>query len=69
MKCTQCGSTDLDSGFIEDSGERSKGYSRWIAGPLEIGLLGGARRLGKPRWAIEAFRCVQCSHLELFARQ
>ncbi|MFF3669652.1 hypothetical protein [Microtetraspora malaysiensis] len=68
MKCTHCGSPNLEQGFIEDSGEHSQGYGRWIPGPLERGVFGGARRLGKPRWIIDAYRCVRCSHLELFAR-
>ncbi|GAA3475187.1 hypothetical protein [Nonomuraea roseola] len=68
MRCTQCDSADLEPGFIEDSGEHSQGYARWIKGPLERGLFGGARRMGKTRWIVDAFRCVECSHLELFAR-
>ncbi|MFI0454072.1 hypothetical protein [Actinomadura sp. 6N118] len=67
MKCTQCGSPDLEPGFIEDAGEASKGFARWIAGPLERGVFGGAKRFGKERWLVDAFRCRQCAHLELFA--
>ncbi|PZG48879.1 hypothetical protein C1I98_12070 [Spongiactinospora gelatinilytica] len=67
MRCTQCDGADLEPGFIEDNGE-SQGYGRWIAGPLERGIFGGARRMGKPRWIIDAFRCTRCSHLELFSR-
>jgi predicted nucleic-acid-binding Zn-ribbon protein len=66
-KCTHCGNESLDDGFIEDSGQSAKGFARWIAGPLELGPLGGARRLGKTRRAILAFRCTRCGHLELFA--
>jgi DNA-directed RNA polymerase subunit RPC12/RpoP len=69
LKCTQCGATGLEPGFIEDSGEGSRGYARWIAGPLERGLLGGAKRKGRARWQIDAHRCPQCSHLELFANR
>jgi hypothetical protein len=66
MKCTHCGASDLEPGFIEDDGEHSRGYARWIAGPLQRGPLGGARRLGKKRAPIDAFRCLGCGHLELF---
>ncbi|MDT9685969.1 hypothetical protein RND61_28440 [Streptomyces sp. TRM76323] len=69
LKCTQCGAVDLEPGFIEDDGEHSRGYARWIAGPLERGMLGGAKRMGRPRWQIDAARCPQCGHLELFARE
>ncbi|MGG8410394.1 hypothetical protein ACM614_29490 [Streptomyces sp. 12297] len=67
FRCTQCGTVGLESGFVEDAGEHSPGFARWIAGTLERGLFGGARRWGKPKWQIDAFRCPQCSHLELFA--
>ncbi|HST83686.1 MAG TPA: hypothetical protein VLL08_18280 [Kineosporiaceae bacterium] len=66
--CTQCGCEQLDEGFIEDAGEASKGFARWIAGPLERGVFGGAKRLGRLRREIAAFRCRQCGHLELYAR-
>ncbi|MBL1075000.1 hypothetical protein JK358_11405 [Nocardia sp. 2] len=66
--CTHCGSTDLEQGFIEDSGEHAKGYARWIPGPLEFGPLGGVKRWGKTRFAVVAYRCVVCAHLELFVR-
>ncbi|AJE82350.1 hypothetical protein SLNWT_1974 [Streptomyces albus] len=69
MTCTQCGTPGLAPGFIEDAGEHSRGYARWIAGPLERGLLGGAKRLGRERHQIDAYRCPKCGHLELFAVQ
>ncbi|WP_405014885.1 hypothetical protein [Kitasatospora sp. NBC_01539] len=67
LKCTQCGVLGLEQGFVEDTGEGSRGYARWIAGALERGIFGGAKRLGRPRWQIDAFRCPSCGHLELFA--
>ncbi|MFJ8073282.1 hypothetical protein ACIQ7Q_04845 [Streptomyces sp. NPDC096176] len=57
----------MEPGFVEDSGEGSRGYARWIQGALERGVFGGARRLGRPRRQIDAYRCVSCGHLELFA--
>jgi uncharacterized protein (DUF983 family) len=67
IKCTQCGAGDLEQGFVEDGGEGSKGYARWIPGQLRRGPLGNARKVGMPRWQVDAFRCPQCGHLELFA--
>jgi predicted RNA-binding Zn-ribbon protein involved in translation (DUF1610 family) len=64
--CTQCGSQVLEEGFIEDMGQASQGYARWVAGPLKRGLLGGAKLLGRPRREILAFRCPECGHLELY---
>jgi hypothetical protein len=64
--CTACRSVALEAGFLEDMGENSQGYSRWIAGPLERGLFGGAKRMGKERYPVEALRCTVCGHLELY---
>ncbi|WP_416237661.1 hypothetical protein [Streptomyces sp. NBC_00162] len=69
MRCTYCGAVGLEQGFVEDTGEGSRGYARWIAGPLERGLLGGAKSLGRPRRQIDAYRCPRCGHLELFATE
>lgn len=68
MHCTHCGGQGLAPGFIEDSGEHAKGHARWVEGVLELGFFGGAKRAGRTRWLIDAFRCKDCSHLELFAR-
>ena len=67
--CSQCGFEQFDEGFLEDMGESSQGYTRWVAGPLERGLLGGARRVGRTRFAVNAFRCRSCGHLAMFARE
>jgi predicted nucleic-acid-binding Zn-ribbon protein len=64
--CTQCGNQALEDGFIEDMGQASQGYARWVAGPLKRGVFGGARRLGRLRREILAFRCRECGHLELY---
>ncbi|WP_443063620.1 hypothetical protein [Streptomyces sp. NBC_00663] len=67
IKCTQCQTPDLQPAFIEDGGDHASGFSRWIPGPLERGLFGGAKRWGRPRYQIDAYRCEVCGHLELFA--
>ena len=67
LRCTLCGSTDLQEGFVEDSGQYARGFARWVAGPLQRGVLGGAKLFGKHRLEIHAFRCTNCTHLELFA--
>lgn len=65
--CSSCGHEVLEPGFIEDDGEASQGYARWIPGELETGMFGGAKRYGKKRFRVDAYRCGKCSHLELFA--
>lgn len=67
LHCTHCGSENLEPGFLDDAGDSAPGYTRWIPGPLEIGMFGGAKRIGKPRISVLAHRCRGCSHLELFA--
>jgi hypothetical protein len=67
--CTACRSVALEPGFLEDSGESSRGYLRWIAGPLQKGIFGGARRMGKPKHTVSAYRCTVCGHLDLYVAQ
>ena len=66
-RCSYCSGGPLVRGFIEDAGEHSQGYARWIAGSLQRGVFGGAARFGKERVAVHAFRCESCGHLDLFA--
>lgn len=66
--CRWCDTGRLEEGFIEDRGEGSSGFARWVDGPLERGIFGGAKRMGKARMQIAAYRCNQCGHLELFAK-
>ncbi|WP_326813967.1 MULTISPECIES: hypothetical protein [unclassified Streptomyces] len=67
FRCTHCGTVGLEPGFVEDAGQHSRGFARWIQGALERGPFGGAKRMGKPAWQIDAYRCPNCAHLELFA--
>lgn len=69
IRCTQCGAVGLEPGFVENDGQYSRGYTRWIAGPLQRGRLGFAKSKGRPQWQIDAYRCPTCAHLELFAAQ
>ena len=69
--CSRCGG-ELHIGFLEDKGERGAvGASKvlaWIDGAAEKGAFGGARVLGKARYDVQAYRCGQCGHLDLFVR-
>jgi hypothetical protein len=65
--CSWCGHTGAELGFMGDGGQYSTGYGQWVAGELETGSLGWAKRRGRAVRAVYAYRCTQCSHLELFA--
>lgn len=67
IRCTHCGAAGLEPGFLDDLGQGSRGFTSWVEGELERGLLGGARTMGRPRWLVDAYRCPLCDHLELFA--
>ena len=64
-RCTHCGAQELEPGFIDDP--RGSGDTRWVAGAIERGPFGGARRMGRRRLQIDAYRCTRCGHLELFS--
>jgi hypothetical protein len=40
----------------------------WISGHAETGPTGGAKVLGRQRFEVEAYRCAECGHLELFVK-
>jgi hypothetical protein len=65
--CSSCGYEDLEPGFLAEN--QSPGYGCWVPGALEFGPLGGAKLFGKERWEVRAYRCKQCSHLDLFAAE
>jgi pyruvate/2-oxoglutarate dehydrogenase complex dihydrolipoamide acyltransferase (E2) component len=66
VTCSRCGAQSLELGYVEDTGQHSEGRGLWVEGPFEMGFF-GPRRSGRRRRAIEAYRCPQCMHLELFA--
>lgn len=67
LKCAACQSTSMSEGFLEDGGQNAYGYTRWISGPIKIGVLGAARRMGREKRPVLAYRCNDCSHVQLYA--
>lgn len=65
-RCGWCGGQNFEEGFLEDSGGGSNGRARWVEGPLQFGILGGPRLLGRPRRDVLSHRCTDCGHLEFF---
>lgn len=74
MKCTACGGA-LEDGFIPDTGHAQTWVALWVSGApsTKMGFWervrtgGGVSLEGQNVKAIEARRCVDCGHLELFA--
>ncbi len=65
--CPACGAGDLEVGYLEDQGDSSLGFLRWIAGPLVLGRVGRAK-VDRHRqiWRVTALRCPSCRHLSLY---
>jgi hypothetical protein len=74
MKCTACGGS-LEEGFIPDTGTAQTWVAVWIAGAPStskgvwerIRTGGGVSVEGVNARAIDARRCTDCGHLELYA--
>jgi DNA-directed RNA polymerase subunit RPC12/RpoP len=74
MKCTACGGA-LEDGFIPDTGHAQTWVAVWLKGApaantgffnrLRTG--GGVDMTDVDAKAIDARRCTDCGHLELFA--
>ena len=75
MKCV-CGGA-LEEGFLPDFSQGSVWSTTWIAGvpdtrksigeTLRTGA--GVRAKGEAVYVVEAFRCISCGRLDLFARK
>lgn len=62
-KCPKCGAK-MEEGFLIEG----KLPSSWMAGKPETSGPAGATASGGEQRRIESFRCVECGHLELYAR-
>lgn len=67
MQCRWCGEGVLELGYLEELGHgNAKRDVAWIAGPVTRSWSGMAKRQGRHRRPVSAYRCPQCSHVELF---
>jgi len=65
--CPACGHRGLEPGYLEDQGDSSMGFIRWIAGPIVLGRVGRAKvDRHRERFRVEALRCPACRHLSLY---
>ncbi len=75
MKCTACGGSELEDGFLPDVGVAQTWVAVWVPGAPAVKTSvwermrtgGGVRLEDVGAKAIEAKRCTACGHLELYA--
>ena len=69
LKCTHCGATGLEAGFLDIQARGSSGaWLRWASGPFERGLFGAKKSESTRFTQVHAYRCPKCAHVDLFAR-
>ncbi len=68
--CVRCGGA-LEEGYVPEHGDMNYGLgpSEWVEGRAELSFWSGLKTDGKAKYKISARRCVNCGHLELFARE
>jgi hypothetical protein len=66
-QCSFCGATGLEPGYLVDVSQATFRVAEWVDGLPEFGPLGGLKMRHKRRIPTTAYRCPECSHLELFA--
>jgi len=62
-KCPKCGAK-MQEGFLIES----KLPLRWIAGKPEKAFPGVSNAQGGEQRQVECYRCIDCGHLEFYAR-
>src|SRR5262249_24068448 len=63
-----CGGA-LETGFIRDMIEGGFKPGMWVEGQPEWSFWRGTKSQDRKQYRVEAFRCLKCGRLELFARQ
>jgi hypothetical protein len=60
----------LEEGYIpEHDASDMLSPSAWVEGRPQTSFWSGLKTDGKARYNINALRCVNCGHLELYARE
>jgi len=66
-ECSFCGATGLEPGYLMDFSQASGRVTSWVKGVAEVRRSGRLRMWGLQTIPTTAYRCPECSHLELFA--
>jgi hypothetical protein len=61
----------LEEGYVPEHGDMNSvlSPSEWVEGRPQTSFWSGFTSDGKARYKINALRCVNCGHLELYARE
>jgi len=68
FRCLVCGGT-IEPGFVQDRTYGAVLPAEWIAGSPVRSFWVGTKTDGVMHRQMEAFRCVDCGYVMLFARQ
>ena len=66
--CVQCGGT-MEDGFILDRTEGGAFPSTWVEGKPQPSFWRGTNITGKERLTVQAFRCLKCGRIDLYAHE
>lgn len=67
LRCSACGSSALEQGFLYNRAQYSGGHDMWVSGIPDMGLTHRPRRLNARKTGyVMAFRCRDCFHLDYY---
>jgi hypothetical protein len=67
-KCLRCGG-EMEQGYIPDRVSGWYDPTKWFAGELVRGMLGGVKRAKSKPLVVRTYRCPQCGYLESYAEK
>jgi hypothetical protein len=68
LVCAACGGT-CEEGFLRDVMHGGYKPGMWVEGPPEKSFWSGTKVGDRRQYRVQAFRCVKCGKVELFARE
>jgi len=65
--CLRCGG-ELEEGFLLDETQGGYSTTQWVEGPPDKSVWMGLKLRRRRRLPLQAYRCVGCGALDLYAR-
>ncbi len=66
LKCLRCGG-EMQQGYVPDRTLGGYDPTKWFAGELIVGTLGGVEKVKSEPLLVQTYRCVACGYLESYA--